>query len=243
MGIEVTVVAAAEPDVEKSSLPHAPAVAFEVAAEEQLWSVAGYAAAAVFQLELRLFGDDGPDCIAAAAQVTRHWTEMAARTDDHWCRNGAVGHPHVSPSLQRRQSRALNHAGARAVQQKAVELAAPDGEAHDLVVPRLDGRSADDRRAKTRNLLNREAGRPVLSGVEFEQFEHPGRHPAGANFVAGKSCPVENDDVPSCTPEHSGTCRARRPTADDERVALRHQWMSVVSGKNERAGIRSCSSP
>ena len=58
--------------------------------------------------------------------------------------------------------------------------------------------------------------------IDGEFLTHLWRDPAGADLVARKAFPIQDDDVEAAFAQPPGTARTARAAADDENVAVLH---------------------
>ena len=227
--LEVVRVLAAQADVEKVVLAEDPGVAHQVPAEPEFRGVLAHPAPFGLlrgHLELHFLGGHrGLMAPWAFADGCRHRAEVATGPDDQWRLVFAVEAPFaVVGAFQGLELDPFGTLAAAALEQVVVELAAADAIAdrraamivfHRLLAHHTDPEAMD----RLHDVLT-----SVVRGVDIQNPQYGGRHPAGAGLVPGKGLLVD-DQGPVTTlgqrPRHGGTGRA---AADDQGiVALYHQ--------------------
>jgi len=157
----------------------------------------------------------------AGCEPPRHRAEVPPGAHHEGGLDLAVHHPAAAPALQAPERGLEPEAGAGALQQVVVELAAADAVAHRLAEarPRLpvpDAPHGEALQGLADPLLR------VDPRVHPERTEDGRGHPAGAGLVAGEGAPVQDQDVQTRLAQPRSRRGARRTAPDDQDVSALH---------------------
>ena len=144
VGGEMRAVAPPQPNVQVLALSHAPAVSFEIVAEEELSDVWRNRTDMPIESILRFFRHDRAWRRGAIAEAACHRTEVSAGTDHKRRPDLFVGYPDAAVAPERGERGLLEDAHAGPAQKELVELPSTDRITHDGAVWRLDRRPAQE---------------------------------------------------------------------------------------------------